>query len=234
MVTDDDGLIVINCLMICLLFLPLFSQWNGPSFVEVPLLFADNVLPFPGIISIALIVLNFVFPFAWFIVFLIFTIAVANIDVEPIGPEGSLVGFSGINGWIHGTVGVDMQLYTLTDWLGCVAIGIMVVFAVVGLAQSIGRRSICAVDGSLLALGCFYLLLFGAYILFNEVVINYRPVLIEGTLEPSYPSSTTLLVVCVAASTVVQGNRLLKSRRARIVLDVFCTGVQLVVSSVAQ
>ena len=42
------------------------------------------------------------------------------------------------------------------------------------------------------------------YFLFETVVINYRPVLIDGYLEASYPSSTTMLVMCVIPTAIMQ------------------------------
>jgi undecaprenyl-diphosphatase len=50
------------------------------------------------------------------------------------------------------------------------------------------------------------------YILFEKVVINYRPVLINGYLEVSYPSSTTLLCMCVMPTAIIQFKRLIKSK----------------------
>jgi undecaprenyl-diphosphatase len=43
-----------------------------------------------------------------------------------------------------------------------------------------------------------------AYLFFEIVVINHRPVLIEGQLEASYPSSTTMLVLCVMPTALMQ------------------------------
>ena len=100
-----------------------------------------------------------------------------------------------------------MALYTVTDWLGLVPVGFGLGFAVWGLAQWIRRKRLRQVDFSLLALGGFYLVVLGVYLLFETVVINYRPVLIDGYLEASYPSSTTLLVLCVMPTSVMQVRR---------------------------
>ena len=43
-----------------------------------------------------------------------------------------------------------------------------------------------------------------AYLLFETVVINFRPVLIDGKLEASYPSSTTMLALCVLPTAMIQ------------------------------
>ena len=129
--------------------------------------------------------------------FLLWTILVCFVDVGAIGPKGSSVGLAGINGWFHRFTGVHIVLYHITDWLGLVPVALGFGFAILGLAQWIKRKSILNVDFDILVLGGFYILTLAGYLLFEEFVINYRPVLINGYLEASYPSSTTLLVLCV-------------------------------------
>ncbi len=136
--------------------------------------------------------------------FLLWTIAVRFVDVQAIGPEGSSVGFARLNGFVHGLTGVHMTLYTITDWLGLVPIAFVLGFALLGLVQWIRRKSLWKVDRNILVLGGFYLVVMGAFLFFEEMVVNYRPVLIEGGLEASYPSSTTLLVLCVMPAAILQ------------------------------
>ena len=138
------------------------------------------------------------------IAFVIWTLLVKTVDVSPIGPRGSSVGFATVNGFVHSLTGVNMSLYTVTDWLGLVPIGVAFCFAVFGLVQWIKRKHILKVDFSILALGAFYLVVIAVYILFEFVVVNYRPVLINGYLEVSYPSSTTMLVLCVMPSAMME------------------------------
>ena len=97
-----------------------------------------------------------------------------------------------------------MSLYVVTDWLGLVPIGVAFGFALLGLAQWIKRKSLLKVDRSILVLGVFYLVVIAAYVFFELVVINYRPTLIDGYLEASYPSSTTMLVMCVMPTAMMQ------------------------------
>ena len=144
--------------------------------------------------------------------FVVWTAAVRLVDVQPIGPQGSAVGFATINGWVHDLTGVHMPLYTVTDWLGLVPIGVAMGFALLGLIQWIKRKHLRQVDFSILVLGGFYLLVMAAYVLFEVFVINYRPVLINGCLEASYPSSTTMLVLCVMPTTLMQLNARIKSQ----------------------
>ena len=49
------------------------------------------------------------------------------------------------------------------------------------------------------------------YIFFEMFVINYRPILINGNLEASYPSSTTMLVMCVMPTAIMQFNERIKN-----------------------
>ena len=138
--------------------------------------------------------------------FALWTLFVSVADVQPIGPNGSSVGLAHINGWFHNFTGVNMTLYHITDWLGLVPVAFGFGFAVLGLKQWIQRKHILKVDRSILVLGLYYILVLAAYLLFEEFVINYRPVLIAGYLEASYPSSTTLLVLCVMPTAVMQLN----------------------------
>ena len=138
------------------------------------------------------------------IAFVLWTVLVCLVDVQAIGPEGSSVGFGTLNGYVHDLTGVNMSLYVITDWLGLVPIGIAFGFAVLGLVQLIKRKSLLKVDRSILVLGGFYIVVMAVYILFETVVINYRPTLIDGYLEASYPSSTTMLVMCVMPTAMMQ------------------------------
>ena len=136
--------------------------------------------------------------------FALWTLAIRLIDVQAIGPQGSTVGFAALNGFVHNLTGMHMTLYVITDWLGLVPVAFGFGFAVLGLVQWIRRKSILKVDGSILILGGFYIVTLAAYLFFESYVVNYRPVLIEGYLEASYPSSTTLLVLCVMPTAMMQ------------------------------
>ncbi len=147
--------------------------------------------------------------------FVLWTVLICFVDVRTIGPEGSSVGFSTMNGFIHELTGVNWFLYTVTDWLGLVPIGVAFGFAVLGLVQWIKRKSLLKVDRSILTLGGFYIVVMAVYILFEIVVINYRPTLINGYLETSYPSSTTMLVMCVMPTAMMQLRTRIKNKLFR-------------------
>ena len=147
--------------------------------------------------------------------FFMWTILLGIMDVQPIGPQGTMVGFAGLNQAVHVFTGVNMTLYTVTDWLGLVPLGFMFGFALLGLGQWIRRKHILRVDRSILTLGVFYLVVMAVYVFFECYVVNYRPVLIEGKLEASYPSSTTILVLCVMPTVIMQLGTRIRSRIIR-------------------
>lgn len=136
--------------------------------------------------------------------FVTWTVLVKVIDVLPIGQTGAFVGFGTLNGFVHRHTGVHMSLYTITDYLGLVPIGFALFFALLGAWQLIKRKSILNVDRDILLLGGFYAIVVLIFVFFEVFVINYRPVLIDGRLEASYPSSTTLLTMCVMPTSVIQ------------------------------
>ena len=139
-------------------------------------------------------------------VFLLWTQAVRFVDVQAIGPQGTSVGFATLNGFVHQLTGVHMTLYTVNDWLGLVPFGFVLGFGCLGLMQWIRRKHLRMVDWDILVLGGFYLAVLAAYAIFEVIPVNYRPVLIEGCLEASYPSSTTMLVLCVIPTAIMQLN----------------------------
>ena len=157
---------------------------------------------------------NFFLAASLLFAFLLWTVAIQYIDVEAIGPRESTVGFATINQLVHNLTGVHMSAYTVTDWLGLVPLVFVMGFGTLGLVQWIRRKHLLKVDHDILVLGGFYLIVMAVYILFEVFVVNYRPVLINGILEASYPSSTTMLVMCVMPTAILQFN-------ARIKNDVF-------------
>ena len=139
--------------------------------------------------------------------FALWTVLIKHIDVQNAGPNGTEIGFATINVWFHQLTGVHMLIYTITDWLGLVPIIICMCFGMLGLVQLVKRRSLLKVDTDILLLGAYYVVVILGYLLFEMVPINYRPILINGNLEASYPSSTTLLVLSVMPTLKYQSDR---------------------------
>ena len=153
--------------------------------------------------------------------FAAWTFLIQTVDVQPIGPNGSSVGFAALNGWFHQLTGVHWTLYILTDWLGLIPIAVCLIFAGAGLVQLVRRKSLFRVDLDILLLGVYYVLIIFGYLMFEMVPINYRPVRIDGFLETSYPSSTTLLVLSVMPTLYFQAQRRLTQNALRQTICIF-------------
>lgn len=144
--------------------------------------------------------------------FAVWTAMVKFVDVQPIGPDHTKVGFATVNSLFHSFTGVHMQLYIITDWLSILPILIAMGFGLLGLVQWIKRKKLAQGDYSIFVLGGFYIAVLAAYLLFEVAVINCRPVLIDGRLEASYPSSTTMLVLTVMSTAAMQFSARIKNR----------------------
>ncbi len=154
------------------------------------------------------------------IVSIIYILLIKLVDVASIGPKGSEVGFSSINGWFNNIFSYNSTIYKITEVLGYIALLIIVVFALLGLYQLIKRKSIKKVDKEIIVLGIFYVIVLFLYVLFDKVAINYRPVLLEGVLEPSFPSSHTLLAMFVCGSAVIMNNKLFEKNEYKKIINV--------------
>lgn len=151
--------------------------------------------------------------------FLLWTMLIQKVDVQPLGVKGTMIGFATINCWFHEITGVHMVIYHMTDWLGLVPVFTCMFLGVLGLMQWIKRRSIRKVDYDILCLGIYYIVVIAAYLIFEMIPINYRPILIEGRMEISYPSSTTLLVLCVMPTIIEQIKRRVKNGHVKMWLQ---------------
>lgn len=159
--------------------------------------------------------------------FIIYTVLLKTIDVQNIACNGSGVGFAAFNTYFHNKIGVNLPLYELIDKVSLLTIPIGGIFAITGLVQWIKRKKLLKVDSNILSLGIFYVLVFASYLLFQIVVINYRPTLIDGNPEASYPSSTTMLSLTLFITAIDQINIYIEDKVLKyflIVFDVlFCT-----------
>jgi len=158
------------------------------------------------------------------------TYALGVYDRGAIGPGGSEVGFSKINGYVHQMTGVNDSWYELTELLGNAAICVAAVFAFIGLFQLVRRRSLLLLDRVILALGILYAVVIGFYVMFEKVVINCRPVLISGDIypEPSYPSSHTMLVIAVMGSAMMLIKKFIRNKALNVVLRAACAVLMLI------
>ena len=152
--------------------------------------------------------------------FIIWTISLLMIDVKPLGVNQTHIGLSTMNVSFHQLTGTNMFLYILTDWLGLVPVFVCMGFGLLGCIQLFKRRSLIKVDYDLIVLGVYYIIVILSYLLFEKLLINYRPILIEGRMEVSYPSSTTLLVLSVMLSLYEQVNRRVVNIQSKNIINI--------------
>lgn len=153
--------------------------------------------------------------------FALWTFLIQTVDVQYVGQKGTAVGFASLNRWFHEWTGIHKTLYTVTDWLGSVPIFFCTCFGGIGLVQLIQRKSLFRVDSDILILGVYYVIVILGYLIFEMFPINYRPIPINGVLEASYPSSTTLLVLSVMPTVAFQSKRRIKNSIIRKIIAVF-------------
>lgn len=154
------------------------------------------------------------------VAFAIWTILIQTVDVRPVGQNGTDIGFATFNCWFHELTGVHLSIYNLTDCLELLPLCICTFFGGLGLCQLIKRKSLSKVDQDIMILGIYYLIVIMTFTIFEIIPVNYRPILIEGKLEASYPSSTTLLVLSVMPTFVEQIRRRLNNVRVQKILSI--------------
>ena len=158
-----------------------------------------------------------------FLIFILFTVMVKTVDVQPVGPDRSKVGLASVNQRVFKFFGVNLLWYDITDWLGVFAIVFALGFAVLGLFQLIKRKSIQKVDCRILLLGVFYVMVIAVYLFFEVVVVNDRPIILSESLEASFPSSHVMFVNCIMATAMLQFHYYLRERKAWLWMsDIVC------------
>ena len=159
---------------------------------------------------------NFFISTILILVAVVFTILVKVVDVKQVGVNGTSIGFTTINQFVFETIGVNMIWYHITDWIGLVPIFIAMVYSLIGFIQLIKRKSLFKVDKEIILLGLFYIVVILIYIFFEKVIVNYRPILMDGFLEASYPSSHTLMTICLCGSSIILNKKLFNNKMTRV------------------
>ncbi len=158
-----------------------------------------------------------------------FTLLVKKNDVKPIGPEGSEVGFAEINQKAHNTIKYNDTWYKISKYCGMIPICIACFYAGRGIRQLAKEKSFKKINKKLYILGAFYALLVALYLFFEKVIINYRPVLEDGKLEASYPSSHTLLAICICLSSIIISKDFISNQKIRKIFDIITGLVMLII-----
>ena len=152
--------------------------------------------------------------------FLLLIALLKTFDVETVGPGGTAIGFSHLNMRIHELLGEHRFWYKLTGILGYLAIALGLAMAAAGLIQWMKRKRLTAVDRELRLLGALYVATAAVYLFFEKVIVNYRPVIMEGETAPeaSFPSSHTMLSCVILGSLCMLIDRYVKNHETARIL----------------
>lgn len=164
----------------------------------------------------------FVLSAAFLLFFVLLLIMLMTVDVAAVGPMQSEIGLSHINIGFKELVGTNQTFYDMTEYLGIISILAAAFFAFFGVCLLIKRKKLKMVDKDLYLLALVYVIVAIVYVLFEKCIVNYRPVLIGGVLEASFPSSHTMLAVTVMLTTAEQAFRRIKNRRLAVTASIAC------------
>lgn len=171
---------------------------------------------------------NFIITCTLFVLFGILTLLVLKVDVQPIGPNNSIIGLATINQFVWNLTGENIIWYHITDWLGFAGIFTALGFAILGLIQLIKRRSFLKVDPDIYILGAFYILVIVCYCFFEINIVNYRPVLMNGYLEASFPSSHAMVICSILGTAMLQFKNRIKNKAVLRIANILSVAVILV------
>ena len=160
---------------------------------------------------------NFFISFILIILAITFTFLVKIIDVKQIGVNETSIGFSSLNQLIFNSIGINMIWYHITEWLGIIPIILSITYTLIGFIQLVKRKNILKIDKEIIILGIFYIIIIFIYILFEKYIINYRPILIDNILEASYPSSHTLMTICICGSSIIINKKIFNNKITKII-----------------
>ena len=161
-----------------------------------------------------------VFAIEMSIITIAFIILLMKYDVQPIGPQNSEIGLASLNGFLAGVFTYSDKWYHLSQLLGYAAFGVCGIYAIAGLIELIQRKSIAKVDRAITVMGLFYLIVLVLYFFFNKFAVNYRPIILDEVLEPSFPSSHTMLVCCVFGMAIASFDKLIENVGIKVILDI--------------
>ena len=161
------------------------------------------------------------------VVSIAYIIMVKSIDVKAIGPVNpetgvkSEVGFATMNDAAKNMIGESHAWYKITKYSGYAALLLAAGYGIYGFIELLKKKSIFKVDKRIITLGVFYVVVLAIYVLFELWIVNYRPVLEEsGELEASFPSSHTVLAICVCGSSLFVSKYFIKNKNIKKIIDV--------------
>ena len=120
-----------------------------------------------------------------------------------------------------------MQWSKITDIILIASVAVLAVFTILGLCQWIKRKSLKKVDKPLLSMLVPLILMAATYFIFDKfLILNTRP---NGSGEPSFPSTHTMVVATIFLCVALILPRYIKSKVAVITLDILMLALTILV-----
>lgn len=166
--------------------------------------------------------ISLIFSLLFFAAFITLIVLVKSVDVARIGDSQVEIGLSTVNEKIFGRYGYLKFWHKLTNVLGYLSLFVAAFFVVYGIISLIKVKKISKLDKDFFALAASYVIMAFFYILFEKAIVNYRPIILNGKLEASFPSSHTMLTLVILGTAIVEIQRKIKNSTARYALTVVC------------
>lgn len=161
-----------------------------------------------------------------FVAFIAYTITASRVDVGPIGPNESKVGLSTINHFFIVVFPWNELFHNISTVLGYIIIAMAFGFFIYTIIDIVKKKSLKKADAGLIALMVYFALIVGIYILFDKVlIINYRPVILNVVLEPSYPSTHTFMAIAIMLALKTQFEYKIKDEDNKWFATTFCMAI---------
>lgn len=145
------------------------------------------------------------------------------VDVQPIGPEQSVIGLAGLNSAVRDSIAFNDLFDKVSDVIFLLAFVVAFEFVIIGIIQLLKRKSIFKIDRDLYLIAGAFVAMVAIYAFFELVIINYRPIIeVGGELEASFPSSHVLVIFTVVGIAVHQ--TLVRARGVIKIVGVSCLG----------
>lgn len=124
--------------------------------------------------------------------FLLLIVLLLTVDVGYAVPHAP-VGLSTINGFVFETIGENPEWETVSFVLLIVGISMMLLQGFFIFIKTIRTKKLWG----MIAVGQAWVWALAFYALFERCIVNYRPILEDGELAASFPSSHTLISVVI-------------------------------------
>ena len=183
---------------------------------------------------------NYLLSFILLVIAVVFTVLVAKVDVKTVTVKPidgvtqaetltTEVGFSTLNQSVSDKIGFNNTFYKISKYAGYLAFVFIAFYGFTGLIELLQKKSLKGVNKALYILAAFYVCVAIVYVLFEVVVINNRPVDMGEGLEASFPSSHTMLALCVCGSSLIVSKYIIKKDNFRKCLNLISWIVMLLV-----